>query len=138
MKKILIVLCIAICSTQRGLCPPDTTLIIGADAPIRPYEALWIATCMVESSNNPMAYNPLEKATGIAQVRPIRLLDYNQRTGKGYKLRDCYNTKISKEIWLYYITKFRPDDLKSICKVWNGNGDKHKDYMEKIKKCLKN
>jgi hypothetical protein len=137
LKKLFLMACVILIPLQ-GFAPQQKALYITTEPPIRPYEALWIATCMVESSNNPMAYNPLEKATGIAQVRPIRLLDYNQRTGKDYKLRDCYNTKISKEIWLYYITKFRPDDLKSICKVWNGNGDKHKDYMEKIKKCLKN
>ncbi len=34
-----------------------------------------------------MACNILEQATGAFQIRPIRLLDYNQRTGTVIKLR---------------------------------------------------
>jgi len=106
------------------------------EAPVKPYEKLWLACCMVESSNDSLALNIPEGATGIVQIRPIKLLDYNQRTGKGYHIRDCYNIKISKEIWYYYVSKFSPDDLVGICREWNGKGIKHKEYIEKIKKHL--
>ena len=106
------------------------------EAPVKPYEKLWLACCMVESSNDSLALNIPEGATGIVQIRPIKLLDYNQRTGKGYHIRDCYNIKISKEIWIYYASKFRPEQQEQIAKAWNGRGLKNRIYWGKIKKHL--
>jgi hypothetical protein len=33
---------------------------------------------MVETKGDTLAYNPYEEATGIFQIRPIRLKDYNK------------------------------------------------------------
>ena len=93
---------------------------------------------MVESGNDPCAYNHGEMATGIYQIRPIRILDYNQRTGKNYKLSDCYDIQISKEIFLYYADKKHFTDLENIAKEWNGRGAKTVVYWEKIKSILDN
>ncbi len=57
-------------------------VIIPVEADISPLQPLWEAVCVVESSNNYHALNTLEMAYGIAQIRQIRLDDYNQRTGE--------------------------------------------------------
>lgn len=95
------------------------TLIIVQPMAINPYEQIWTAVCMGESHQDNMAYNPLEQATGIVQIRPIRLLDYNQRTGSSYTLDDCYNVVISKKIFMYYAQQFNPNEYDKIASDWN-------------------
>jgi len=136
MKRIILLLCIAIFSTQLGLSPPDKTLIILDRPPLEPFKALLEAVGMVESGNDPGAYNHGEMATGIYQIRPIRILDYNQRTGKNYKLSDCYDIQISKEVFLFYAHKKHFTDLENIAKDWNGSGEQTVVYWEKIKSIL--
>ena len=138
MKRIILLLCIAIFSTQLGLSPPDKTLIIAGRPPTEPFKTLLEAVGMVESGNDPCAYNHGEMATGIYQIRPIRILDYNQRTGKNYTLSDCYDIQISKEIFLYYADKKHFSDLENIAKDWNGSGEQTVVYWEKIKSILDN
>jgi hypothetical protein len=74
-----------------------------------------------------------EEAIGAFQIRPIRLLDYNQRTGKNYKIEDCYNFEISKEIFLYYAGKIGSREYETIARKWNGSGVTTLDYWEKVK-----
>lgn len=137
MKKIILLLMFACLPSLAGFSPlPYPVLEIPLPDPIRPYERIWRATCAVESSNNPRAYNSKEKATGIVQIRPIKLRDYNRRTGKQYRLRDCYDIQISREIFFFYATQYHYNDILGICKEWNGRGPKHKDYYKKIKKQL--
>lgn len=95
------------------------SFIIVQPESINPYETIWTAICMAESHNNSNAYNWLEEATGIVQIRPIRLLDYNQRTGSNYKLIDCYNVQVSKKIFMYYATQFEPTEYDKIASDWN-------------------
>ena len=136
MKKTILVLCLAIIPLA-GLCPlNEKRIYIPVYEGINPYKSIWKAASMVESNNDTLAYNPIEKAVGIVQIRPIRLKDYNKRAGKSYKLQDCYNEKISREIFFYYISKYEADDISGICKDWNGSGQKHKEYIKKIKKQL--
>lgn len=137
MKRLLLLLCFAFIIPLAGLSPQYNHVIyISASNPVRPYDRIWEAVCYVESRNNPMAYNRVEKAVGISQIRYIRLKDYNKRTGKDYKLKDCFDVKVSKEIFFYYVTQFEPDDIIGIAQNWNGRGKKHKDYAKKIKKYL--
>jgi hypothetical protein len=113
--------------------PGKHELFVPRAEKIKPYERLMWATGMVESHNDSLAYNPVEHAVGIFQIRPIRLRDYNQRTHKSYKLKDCYKTKVSKEIFLYYC---QGHDLETISRAWNGSGAKTKEYFNKVKKHL--
>ncbi len=99
---------------------------------IKPYEHIWKAVCKVESNGNANAYNHKEKATGIVQIRPIKLKDYNQRTHSNYKLADCNKVDVSKKIFMYYAQKFNPNDHKRIAKDWNKS--KTDRYWDKIKK----
>jgi hypothetical protein len=84
-----------------------------------------------------MAYNKSSKATGISQITPILLNDYNKRTGKRYTLNDCYDIQISKEIFLFYCMLYRTSDFEYIAKRWNGSGHKTKHYWDEVKKQLK-
>ena len=96
------------------------------------------ATAFIESSNNNYALNRKELAYGKFQVRKIRLKDYNRRAGKHYSLTDCYNPKISDEIYLYYAMKFHYSQSELIAKAWNGRGKSNKIYWSAIKKQMEN
>ncbi len=136
MKKLILILCIAFYG-DLAVCPPNNTLTIEIKPPISPFKALLEATAFIESSGDPNALNRKEMAFGLYQIRAIRLRDYNQRTGKSYSLQDCYNIEISKEIYLYYASKFHPSDLEHIARSWNGTGQKTVEYWHKIEKHLK-
>lgn len=135
MKKVIFFLIIAMVSWFYEVKPDSINeLMIVQEEPIRPYETIWNAVCQYESNNNPNAYNSKERATGIVQIRPIRLKDYNQRTGKNYKLKDCYNTSIAKEIFMYYSCKFDHTQPERIASDWNKcKTDK---YWNKVKRFM--
>jgi hypothetical protein len=135
MKRLILILLILFASDRVG-CPPCKTLFIEKANPIEPYLELFRAVCIVESSNNPRAYNKRERATGIIQIRPIRLRDYNKRTGKHYKLSQMYDISISKEIFMYYCMKFHTGEYEKISKSWNGKGKSNKLYWKKVKEKL--
>jgi len=132
--KILMLFVLLLC-TVRVLAPTDRRLYIAQAEGIQPYERLKHAVGMVESHCDTLAYNPVEKATGFFQVRPIRLLDYNQRTGSHYKLADMYNYKKAEKVFMYY-ARDGCLDLERIARRWNGSGKKTIDYWNKVKKFL--
>jgi hypothetical protein len=87
---------------------------------IRPYEALWNATCYVETRFDTMAIGDRQlkhKSYGIAQIRQSRLDDYYRRTGIRYTTRDMFNPDKSKEVFMFYATG---SDLEVIARSWNG------------------
>jgi hypothetical protein len=135
MKKVLFFIIIAMLSWFYDATPSSfNELIIVKYEPIRPYEKIWSAVCQYESKNNPNAYNPKEMATGIVQIRPIRIKDYNQRTGKSYTIDDCFKVEISKEIFIYFANKFQHDEPDKIAKDWNKC--KTDNYWKKVKRFM--
>jgi hypothetical protein len=100
------------------------------------YDRLINAVVQVESLGDTLACNQTEEATGAFQIRPIRLRDYNQRTGSNYKLEDCYNFEISKKIFLFYAKRIGYPDYESIARNWNGSGSNTLDYWERVKTFL--
>lgn len=104
--------------------------------PVDAYDRLVKAIVQVESAGDTLAYNLSEEAVGAFQIRPIRLLDYYQRTGINYKLKDCHNFKISKEIFLYYARLIGYPDYEMIARNWNGSGNATLDYWKKVKSNL--
>ena len=130
---ILTVLLIFNCSAL--LAPAVNSVAIFRTEGISHYTNLIHAVGTVESNCDTLAYNPLEEATGYFQVRPIRLLDYNRRTGKHYKLSDMYDYDKAKKVFLYYASQFDYRDIKGICRSWNGKS-KHNHYFEKVKRYL--
>ena len=116
--------------------PTSESLIVVRTSPLEPYKSLIHAIGMVETKYDTLAYNPLEKAVGYFQIRPIRLIDYNSRTGSMYSRNDLFNYKISEKIFLYYATEIGPYDLERIAKTWNGSGKSTILYWEQVKKFL--
>jgi hypothetical protein len=91
---------------------------------------------MIETKGDDMAYNPLEAAAGIFQIRPIRLIDYNKRTGSNYTRKDLFTYEISEKIFLYYADQVGPYNLEQIARKWNGSGHLTTNYWDRIKRYL--
>jgi hypothetical protein len=120
----------------RASAPDIKVAFICFAEPANAYDRLIKAVVQVESSGDTLAYNLSEGAVGAFQIRPIRLLDYYQRTGINYKSEDCYNFEISKEIFLYYARQTGYPDYETIARNWNGSGNITLDYWEKVKSNL--
>lgn len=97
---------------------------------------------LVESGGNPMALGK-DGDRGILQIRPILLLDYNQRTGSHYDTTDLYSVEISRKIFAFYANRIgvKPSNYSQIAREWNcGRRGRNKDaafrYWEKVKKHL--
>ena len=131
MKTIFTIL-LLIAATD--LFAPEAGLLPVLDPdPVNPYQELWEATCFVESTCNPDTINAYEQAYGIAQIRQIRIDDYNNRTGSHYSLYDCLDSTTARKIYMYYASKYGPMDLETIARRWNGSGPMTEEYWEKIK-----
>lgn len=103
---------------------------------INPYEALFHAVCLQESSGNDMAINEKEQAYGPAQIRQIRLDDYQRLTGKKYQLKDCLNINVAREIFMYYACRYGHNNLEKIARKWNGSGKATFIYCSKVMKIM--
>ena len=122
--------------TQKAGAPDNKVAYILISEPVDAYERLIKAVVLVESFGDTMSYNLTEQAFGAFQIRPIRLLDYNQRTGSKYKSEDCFNYKVSKEIFLYYAKQTAFLQYETIARNWNGSGTTTIDYWDKVKSHL--
>ncbi len=132
MKRVLIILILL--SAAANLFAPGGGLIpVPAPDPVNPFQELWSATCFVESTCKADTVNATEQAYGIAQIRQIRIDDYNLRTGGHYSLYDCLDSATARKIYMYYAGKYGPMDLETIARAWNGSGPMTEDYWNKIK-----
>jgi len=131
LKSILIILFSL--PAIRTSAPDIKVACISAVKPVDGYNRLIEAVVQVESAGDTLAYNLSEEAAGAFQIRPIRLLDYYQRTGVNYKIEDCYDYDISKVIFLYYARKTGHRDYETIARNWNGSGKLTLDYWKKVK-----
>ena len=120
----------------RASSPSVDAIVIFDPPPVEPYKQLIYAIGFVETMNNNMAYNPLEQAAGIFQIRPIRLQDYNKRTGSKYKMKDLFDYDISERIFLYYADQTGPYNLEKIARKWNGSGHMTTYYWNRIREYL--
>jgi hypothetical protein len=133
-KYILVVVLLSF--TLTAMAPSRESLVIFKSAPVEPYKRLIQAIGMVETALDTLSYNPEEQATGFFQIRPVRLEDYNKRTGKNYRMKDLFNYKISEEIFLYYARMVGPYDYEKIARRWNGSGKKTYHYWNRVKKYI--
>ena len=122
--------------TFRVSAPSRESLLILDSRPIEPYKPLIRAIGIVETMCDTMAYNPIEKAVGYFQIRPIRVEDYNKRTGSKYTMKDMFNYEISEKVFLYYAAQIGPYDFEKIARRWNGSGPRTIHYWNRIKKYL--
>ena len=136
LRKLKIVCFILLAFSLKVSAPCWKSLTIYEFPPDEPYNKLVFAIGMVETKGDTLAYNTLEEAIGIFQIRPIRLKDYNQRTGKSFKREDLFNYEISKKIFLYYADLTGPYKFEQIARNWNGSGLLTTSYWYKIKQYL--
>jgi hypothetical protein len=128
-----VALLIILSLTATSASAPDLKVVyICSPVPENTLNRLIAAVVQVESRGDTLAYNPQEEAVGAFQIRPVRLLDYYQRTGISYKIEQCYNYEISKEIFLYYATQAGYPDDEMIARNWNGSGKATLVYWEKV------
>ena len=133
MKSFTLILYLLVSS--KVFAPGNNFVPVIAPEPINPYLPILNACIEVESKGNRFAYNPIEQSTGILQIRPIRLQDYNIRTGSNYKLSDCFDPDVSIKIFMFYVSKCDYRDIKGMAIAWNGKSKENK-YYSKVKKLL--
>jgi hypothetical protein len=99
----------------------------------------------VESSNNPKAYNKLEKAIGIYQIRPAYFKDAQEFNWllKEYKHEDCYSPVISRKVVSAYMARYCKEktyENMSRCHNsgpnWKNKTNLTNNYWNKMKKEL--
>ena len=120
----------------KAFAPSSDSLVILNTQPVEPFKKLINAIGMVETKYDTLAYNPVEEAVGYFQIRPIRVEDYNKRTGSNYTKKDLYDYKISEKIFLYYASQIGPYNFERIAKNWNGSGKSTIQYWKQVKKYL--
>ncbi|HUX96426.1 MAG TPA: hypothetical protein VMV47_11910 [Bacteroidales bacterium] len=135
MNKMVVIICFSLFSLNL-FAPVSGGLAVEFTEPVNPFGKLIYAIGMVETKLDTLAYNPEEDAVGYFQIRPIRLRDYNERTGNRYRLTDMYNYDIAEEVFLYYASQIGPYNFEKIAKNWNGSGKKTRIYWSKVRKLL--
>jgi hypothetical protein len=120
----------------RVFAPGNRSLVIYDSAPVKPFRTLIHAIGMVETKHDTLAFNPLEDAVGYFQIRPIRLQDYNFRTGSHYTMTDLFNYRISEKIFLFYASEIGPYNFEEIAKRWNGSGKTTLQYWKRVQDYL--
>jgi hypothetical protein len=123
-------------SALRAFAPTNGSLVIFIPAPEEPFKKLIYAIGLVETKFDTLSYNPVEQAAGYFQIRPIRVLDYNRRTGNRYSLNDMFDYNISEKVFLYYASQIGPYNFEQIAKKWNGSGKITFEYWDQVKKHL--
>jgi hypothetical protein len=136
LRKIIYLIFLLLSFTLRASAPGTNFITIFDFPPIEPYKQLVLAIGIVETRSDTIAYNCIEEAAGYFQIRPIRLLDYNKRTGSNYTKKDLFNYEISEKIFLFYADQIGPYDFELIARKWNGNGRLTINYWNKIKMYL--
>ena len=116
--------------------PEDKAIKIVKTEAIKPFKPLIYAIGSVECSFDTLAYNAEEAAVGYFQIRPIRINDYNKRTGSNYTLNEMYDYDKAEKVFCYYADRIGPYNLEKVAKDWNGSGPKTIEYWRKIQKAL--
>lgn len=135
MKKMVVIIFLSLFSLNL-FAPTTNALVLEPATSVNPFGKLIYAIGMVETKLDTLAYNPEEEAVGYFQIRPIRLLDYNNRTGSSYTMRDMYDYHIAEKIFLYYASQIGPYNNEKIAKKWNGSGRMTSIYWNKVRKHL--
>lgn len=133
LKKIKIVCFLLLFIPFRASAPVWNSLSITLPVADKPFKNLVHVIGLVETFGDTLAYNPLEDAYGIFQIRPVRLNDYNYRTHNCYSRKDLFKYEISEKIFLYYADQIGPYRFEKIARNWNGSGRKTDFYWDRVK-----
>jgi hypothetical protein len=136
LKKIKVIFFLLFLFSLKVSAPCVRSIGVLEPQPIEPYRQLVFAVEMVETKGDTLAYNPLEEAVGILQIRPIRLVDYNKRTGSSLTREDLFNYETSEQIFLYFADQIGPYNLELIARKWNGSGHLTSNYWDRVKQFL--
>ncbi len=134
-KKTITVV-ILLTAALKVFAPCSNSLVIFTSPADEPFRKLIKAIGMVETKFDTLAYNPEEEAVGFFQIRPIRINDYNERTGSSFILADMYQYETAEKVFLYYAIELGPYNFEKIAKSWNGSGEKTIEYWKKVKDYL--
>jgi hypothetical protein len=99
------------------------------------YDALIEAIGYYESHNTDIIVNEKEQAYGRLQIRQCRVEHYNRLTGKSYTLKDMFDFKKSREVFLYFA---EGKTYEQAAKSWNGSGPRTITYWDNITSILNN
>lgn len=135
LKKVLVIVLFLILS-YRVFAPGHNAMVIAEPSGINPYTNLMNAIATVETMGNPLAYNEVENAVGIFQIRQIRVDEYNRLTGSKHSLKDMFDRSVSEKVFLYFASQIGPYNLEKIAKRWNGSGPRTELYWKRIRKIL--
>ena len=124
--------------------PDHPVAVILRTEPIQPYEAIWNATCEIESGFNPYAIGDKhlkDYSYGIVQIRQSRIDDYYEKTGIRYSVTDMFDPVKSREVFLFYASQFHSSDTEAISRAWNAGPNWKKvkaseKYYQKVKAVL--
>jgi hypothetical protein len=138
--KIMKILIILLTLTFRAYSPGNQVVSILLMEPMRPYEAIWNATCKGESNFDPFAIGDKHlkaHSYGIVQVRKSRLDDYYRETGIRHTVTDMFDPKKAKMVFMHYAQ----GDYENVSRTWNGGPDgmqnpKTYEYWLRIKSYL--
>lgn len=136
IRKSAIIFFVLFSFSLKVTAPSWQSLTIIQVPPVEPYKNLIYAIGMVETAHDTLAFNPIEDARGIFQIRPIRLIDYNRRTHSNYTRQDLFKYEISEKIFLYFASQIGPNNLELIARKWNGSGHLTNTYWDRIKHYL--
>jgi hypothetical protein len=120
----------------RCFAPGEKCFYLQKPQEINPFKGILKAVGTTESKMDVLAFNHIEDARGLYQIRAIRLIDYNQKTGKNYCRWDLFNPEVQKEIFLYYAFQFGPYRIDELIKAWNGRGSATVEYLKRVKKLI--
>lgn len=138
MKRMKLLILIILFSL-KVFAPQDKVLYVLESPVINPYLDIWEAVISVESGGDPFAIGDKhlnEFSYGIAQIRRVRIEDYNRRTGKNYTLIDVFDVEVSREIFMFFADRYGPYNIDYAVKRWNGSGPKTVEYLNRVKSKL--
>jgi hypothetical protein len=103
------------------LTPPDT--VIDLEKEWNEVAKLAHAFAVVESNDNPNAYNPAENAVGLLQIRPCMVAEANRIIGEDiYTLSDRWDSLTSIAIFHTVMMVKNPSlDVNKAIEIWNPN-----------------
>jgi hypothetical protein len=133
MIKKIILLKLLLFISPLAFAPDYESATLISSQPVKPFDKLIYAIGMTETKCDTFAFNIVEKAVGYFQIRPIRVEDYNKRTGSNYKLYDMFNYEIAEKVFLYYAVQIGPYNFERIARNWNGSGPRTQHYWNRVK-----
>lgn len=132
----LLVLFLFLSTAAESVAPCRNYMVIHKPGDISPFEPLMHAIGIVETMGNTLAFNELEGAAGIFQIRQVRIDEYNRQTRGSFRLSDMFEYENSRKVFLHFASQIGPYNFEKIAKSWNGSGPMTEFYWRRIRSQL--